>query len=107
MTEVHAMNDSRALLFRLRVAQFYGITVRELMSGKRSPRLLVIRHTAMWVLHTRYRLSYRRSGTIAGCSGGVVAYRNVESRRASDPVYAAELNELVRRLAAEIPPPPT
>lgn len=108
MREVHDLSITQITLFRLRVAQFFGISVRELLGGRQRTRLGAIRRDAQWVLLAIYRTSEIRSKEISGYGGKPRRTRElVAERRASDPTYAVQLDELVRRLAAEIPPPPT
>lgn len=110
MHVVYELTDTHAARFRLVVAYFYGLTVAELMNGKRIRRLVSARRAGMWAARTLYRLSLQRSATLMGRNDAATARGAVLLVKAmcnADLFYRAELDRLARVLAERIPPPPS
>lgn len=107
---LEALTPTARRLIVLRIAQYYGVLVREMTDHRHSPRSArKARECGMWAFREIYRVSWTEAATPFGRNvGGTArsAWRTVEARRATDEVFRAELDNLVTLLVAEVPPPP-
>ena len=85
------------------VARYYSVSVRDIVSHRRTRRLIRPRHVAMYLAHERGRYSLAIIGGVLGRDHTTImhACRRIAELRQHDPGLDREIRVLIRRVTPE------
>ena len=83
------------------VADFYGITVAELVGPKRSSQYITPRHICMYILKTKYDIPYKKIGALLGgrdYTTVMAAVTKITHERQTDEGINMALNRILSKI---------